>query len=95
MMTSQRFVIYIYTCTSIWLEESQEWFQVSYDLICMYVGIVHTAAAELVVWGYHVYPAQQIQPGPTHRVSVFASCPPAKKGSRRRRKPLTTNLVRG
>ena len=56
----------------IWLEESQELFQVSYGMMCMYVGIVHTvAAAELVVWGYEVYPAQQTTRTP-HREP---SCP--------------------
>ena len=36
----------------------------------MYLGIVHTAAAaELVVWGYGVHPAQQTQLGPPHRES--------------------------
>ena len=46
--------------------------------------MVHpAAAAELVVWGYEVYPAQQTLPGPpplreSHRVPE--SCPAAKKG---------------
>ena len=39
--------------------------------LCMssYVGIVHTAAVELVVWGYEVYLAQQTKPGPRNRES--------------------------
>ena len=81
----------------IWREENQERIQVSCHIICIFVGSVHTAAdAELVVWGYEVYSAQQTQTGSPHRESrsVPASCLPAKKGSPRRRKPLTTNLAR-
>ena len=56
-----------------------------YVCIDVYVGIVHAAAVERIVWVYEVYLAQQTQPGPPHRESVpVLSRPPAKEGPRRR-----------
>ena len=65
----------------------------------MYVGIVHTAAAAELVWGYirGISGATDTTRTTSHREShssVPVSCPPAKKGPPRRRKPLTTNLAR-
>lgn len=49
------------------LEKSQDYVQTSNNVVCLCVGIVHTAAAaELAVWGYEVYPAQRSRRTTTH-----------------------------
>ena len=68
----------------------------TYDMICIHVGLVHAAAAaaELVMRGYKVYPAQQTQPGPPHRViSVPVSVSTSEEGRPRRRKKSGKSIL--
>ena len=79
----------------IWLEESQEQFQVSYGMICMWESYTllpllnSSCGATRYTWRN-----RHNQDHHTESHSVTVSCPPAKKGSPIRRKRLTTNLVR-
>ena len=78
----------------MWLAESQKRFQASYDAMRVHVGIVHSAAAAERVGLRGIPGATNTTRPTTPSHSVPASRPPATKGPPRRRKPLTSNLVR-